>query len=68
MTNNQMVVSMWTEIDEIQAENLNGGSGRPKPPTVTFTVKNFSTNVNQSNGGDGTIKDITFYPFWLGFA
>jgi hypothetical protein len=25
MNNNQMLVPMWTEIDEIQTENLNGG-------------------------------------------
>jgi hypothetical protein len=54
MTTNHMSVSMWTEIDDNKAENLNGGGSRKPKPTVTITVKEFSTVFNQTNGGDGT--------------
>jgi hypothetical protein len=70
MTKNHMVVSMWTEIDETQSEKLSGGSGsggRPKPLTVKFTVKDFSSLVTQIiNTGDGTIKDFTLKDFSIG--
>jgi hypothetical protein len=32
MTNNHIVVSMWTEIDENQSEKLNGGCRQLPPP------------------------------------
>jgi hypothetical protein len=53
MTTNHMSVSMWAEINDNQAESLNGGAKKSKP-TVKITVKEFSTVFNQTNAGDGT--------------
>ncbi len=49
MTNNAMTVKMWDEITEVQAETLNGGSGKSK--------YNFNGSIGfiQINEGDGVI-------------
>jgi hypothetical protein len=55
MNNTQSIVKtstatpiLWNEIDEVQAENLNGG-GKIK-------IKNFNTLIAQFNANDGSLS------------
>ena len=62
MTNNNMTASMWTVLDDSQAENLNGGSGTKIRICITrsivaVAIGNYATAVNDaSNGGNISIS------------
>lgn len=52
MTNNTMTVKMWDEITEVQAETLNGGSGK-QGNGANFNFTGSNIGFFQYNEGDG---------------
>ena len=62
MTNNNMTASMWTVLDDSQAENLNGGSGTKikihiKRSIVAVALGDYAWAFNNaSNGGNLSIS------------
>ena len=52
MTNNTMTVKMWDEITEVQAETLNGGSGKSSNG-ANFNFTGSNIGFFQYNEGDG---------------
>ena len=56
MTNNNMTASMWTVLDDSQAENLNGGSGtkiriRITRSIVAVAIGDYAYAVNDASYG-----------------
>lgn len=46
------IPTLWNEIDEVRAENLNGGG--------TIKIKNYATLFTQFNAGNGSLS-FTIY-------